>query len=907
MDHNVNRTIQNLTILNFNANGLKKQRSLFIAFLSRHNVDIACISETHLIPTEPLRIPGYRIYRHDRTAEQASGGAAILIRRNIEHHPLDLGELQTLEAVSIAININDELHTLIAAYKRPIARWSENDVKLIFDNTKRTMVVGDLNSKNIIWNCRTNNPSGHTLNELCGRYSIYISAPSDPTYFPNRSNAEPDILDIVLMKNIRIPITQTVLFELDSDHVPVLITFDTTPKISKPPPRLITGHVNWEIFQSRLDALSDCSTILQSEDEIERTVEKFIRITTEAIHQATTENKKRYPAKRSMNPPQFILGMIKEKNEARRQWQRTRLMQYKQSYNRLNHKVKWELENHRINTYRNYISQIKPGDPNMWQATKRILKQTDYMPVIKTNDTNHTTDLEKCEVFASHLENVFKRPAEDSFTHHISGYIKNNIPNQIDEIELTTVEEVEDMIKKLPIKKAPGHDLIPNVVIKNFSTFALEVLTKIFNACLCSGYFPKTWKHAEIILFSKPGKNKSNPSSYRPISLLPTLSKLLEKVIKKRLCKFINENSILPPLQFGFRDKHSTTHQLQRIIEIISTGFERKQYTVGVFLDIAQAFDRVWIEGVIYKIIQNRFPKFLTLIISSFLRNRTFSVRINATLSTIKNISAGVPQGAVLAPLLFNVFVSDIPTPPNINVAMYADDTAVFSQSNDLNSAIQELQRSIIPILEWCERWKITVNADKSQAKVFTLRRVHNPPNIVINGEPVAWNLSDEAVKYLGVYLDQRLTWGFHINKRLNTAYSRLGMLYPLMNRTSPLKIECSLLLYKSIIRPIMTYACVIWSTAAKTHKRKMQVFQNKVIRIICNAPWYVRNDQLHEELALPTIDSFIRSSVKKHFTNLRSCSGARHYNLGKKTSINRLAVKRLPQDVFLSSDSESE
>lgn len=325
MGRNTQRTIQNLTVLNFNANGLKKQRSLFIAFLARHKVDIACISETHLIPAEPLRIPGYKIYRYDRTAEQASGGAAIIIRKNIEHNPLDLAELHSLEAVAVSVDLNGEPHTLIAAYKRPIAKWDERDVIQIFNNTNKTIVIGDLNSKSIYWNCRASNPSGRTLDELCGRYSMYVSAPSEPTYFPYRLNAEPDILDIILLKNFSMPITQTVLFELDSDHVPVIITFNTTPKISKLPPRLITGHVNWETFQDKLNVLSNCFTSLESEEEIECAIEKFTKITAKAVHQATADNKRTNPGKKHVHPPEYILKMINEKNTARRLWHRTRI------------------------------------------------------------------------------------------------------------------------------------------------------------------------------------------------------------------------------------------------------------------------------------------------------------------------------------------------------------------------------------------------------------------------------------------------------------------------------------------------------------------------------------------------------------------------------------------------------
>lgn len=906
MYHNSHQTIHNLTVLNFNANGLKKQRSLFIAFLARHNIDIACISETHLIPTEPFKIAGYKIYRNDRTAEQASGGAAILIKKNIDHYSINFADMRSIEAVAIKLTINEADLTIIAAYKPPGKRWDERDIAKIFNNNDQTLIIGDLNSKNTIWNCRNNNPNGSLLHSLCSKYSMYVSAPNEPTYFPYRLNAEPDILDIVLLKNFRLPITQTVLHELDSDHVPVLISFNCTPRITTPPPKLITGRVDWNVFRDKIDQHLKHVTPLSHAEDIDRAVAEFTHSTVKAVHQATIiKNNNRYRQKSSY-PPENILKIIKAKNEARRMWHRTRNLENKRLYNHLNRKVKWELENHRIESYRKYISEIRPGDPTMWQATKRILKQAESIPVISSNGSHYATDIDKCNVFAQHLEYVFRAPAEDEDTRLIKQHVSENLPNKSGTFELTTVEELNTHINELQIKKAPGHDLIPNVVIKNYSAKSLQILTRIFNSCLYTAYFPKTWKHAEVILFHKPGKNKSHPASYRPISLLPTLSKLLEKIIKTRLCRFLSENNILPPQQFGFRSKHSTIHQLQRINELITNGFENKQYTVAVFLDIAQAFDRVWIDGVIYKLLQLNFPPYLIYLLSSFLSQRTFSVRINNQLSENKNISAGVPQGSVIAPILFNIFVSDIPTTDYTEMALYADDTAILSQSVNIQTASHRLQAALNKISAWCKKWKITVNPDKSQAKVFTLKRLQFPQHLKINNQPISWNNKDEAVKYLGIYLDQRLTWGFHINRKLNEAYCRLGMLYPLLNKKSPLKIECAILLYKSIIRPILTYACLVWGTAARTHIRKLQVLQNKILRIICNAPWFIRNSQLHEELALPTIECLIRSVSRKHLANLPACSGATFYGLGQRTKQPRLR-RRLPQDIFLTSDENSD
>lgn len=404
-------------------------------------------------------------------------------------------------------------------------------------------------------------------------------------------------------------------------------------------------------------------------------------------------------------------------------------------------------------------------------------------------------------------------------------------------------------------------------------------------------------------MFHKPGKNKKSPSNYRPISLLTTLSKLLEKVILIRLNEDIERLDILPPFQFGFRKEFSTCHQLQRIVEIIEDRFENKKYTVALFLDITQAFDRVWLEELKYKILQTKINEYIKAILLSFLEDRTFAVKIHNITSTVKDIRAGVPQGSILGPILFNIFMHDIPDTKS-DLAMYADDTVLITQNWNLAQAITQLQSATNTINKWFKRWNISINQSKCTTKVFTLKRIHQLPEIIINDNNIQWNLNDQAVKYLGVHLDARLTWKYHILKKLNESHTRMVQLYPIINRKSSMKPECTMLIYKSLIRPLMTYACVIWGNTSISHINRIQVLQNKILRMAVDAPWYVRNDQLHFELGILTIKEFIKKLTKKFHLNISNCPSADYYSLGRKGIHTRLR-RKLPQDIYIS-DSDS-
>lgn len=765
----------------------------------------------------------------------------------------------------------------------------------------KTILLGDLNAKNPIWGCRAGNGAGNALYKLSAENNIIVDAPSDYTHYPFRHDHLPDILDIALIKNFHLPIHQQVYDELDSDHVPVIISFMDKPKLVTSPPRLINGKINWDLFQEEINKSLRPPQNLTTEENININVQNFTKAIVTSVHKSTITKTHR-PSMSWQQQPQFIINLIDEKHRMRRLWQRTRTREHRTRLNQLTHQVKRELDNHRIQSYRRYISEIEPTDPSMWRVTKRLLRQPTVIPPIVADGQVHSRDTEKSETFAIHLAKTFSLQNDTANNDIlIQTEISSVLPANTDDIMLTSPTEIKTLIDSLSTKKAPGHDLIPNLVLKNLPVKAIAFLATIFNACLTRGYFPSIWKHAEIILLHKPGKPASSRASYRPISLLSCLSKLLERIIHYRLDKILKANNLIPPYQFGFQSKHSTTHQLLRLSEVINRGFEHRQHTVVVFLDIQQAFDKVWTDGLIYKLIKAKLPGYLLNILASFLQYRTFCVKINASFSNIQPITAGIPQGSVLGPVLFNLYMSDLPSLEDTTVSMFADDTALAVQNYDINEAAATLQTSLDRLSAWLDRWKLKLNPTKCQAKIFTLRRPRDPNNLIISGEEIQWNPPDSGIKYLGVYLDRKLTFGIHINRKLNECYTRLRILYPIMNRKSPLRIQCAVLLYQSVLRPILTYACPVWVGASNTQIRKLQVIQNKILRIATSAPWFVRNTQIHRETGVPYIADFIGKTTKQFLLKLPECPGANFYQLGRKTH-NRRLRKRLPQDVVQSS-----
>ena len=725
-----------------------------------------------------------------------------------------------------------------------------------------------------------------------------MCAPDTPTYFPYDQNRNSDILDVILLKAIRFSIHQEPLFELDSDHLPVKITIDASLPFSTPTRKLITGKPDWEKFKQHITQ----NLIIPKKISNFSNADNAVKHLREIICQASDICSEKQNTITNYSPNQLshtILKLIKSKHQTRRLWQLYRLPQDRKKLNYITKKVKNSLEEHRINSYQKYLSTIHPADSNLWIATKRLIKpNTNEIPPLKSGDVYLNTEADKCELFAHTLENAFTLNSSlDNSTNYLVQQ-KLSEPDILSQniLPYSSPNEILDIIKKLPKRKSPGHDLITNTILKNLPRKAITYLSILFNSLIKIGYFPTEWKLATIILFKKPGKDNTIPSNYRPISLLSSVSKIFEKIIHSRLTNYLNAINAIPHFQFGFKSNHSTAQQLLRLTEHINDGFEKKLHTGAAFLDIAQAFDRVWHDGLLYKLKTLNTPTAIYNLIKSYLSDRCFKVRINDTTSETKQINAGVPQGSKISPLLFNLYVADFPTTNNTEVALYADDSAIYSSSKDAETITQNIQAHLNEIQKWGEKWKIKLNPQKSTAVLFTNRRPKTPGNLKLYGNSIPWSPN---IKYLGVILDSKLTWNPHITSKLQQGYQRLKVLYPLINRQTALSWRCSLMLYKQILRPLLLYAVPVWGNCAKTHIHKIQVFQSKVLRTISNAPWFVRNDALHKDFQLPTINEYIKKLSINFFDHINSAHSAKFYKLSDPPSVRRLKRGR-PHDLLL-------
>ncbi|GFX55526.1 probable RNA-directed DNA polymerase from transposon X-element [Trichonephila clavipes] len=554
---------------------------------------------------------------------------------------------------------------------------------------------------------------------------------------------------------------------------------------------------------------------------------------------------------------------------------------------------------------------MKTGQPDYKHSTHKTTvygrckkffknKRSD-IPSLHCTTGTAITDKQKADILAESILTNFTENERQNNDFDDDDEIVNNTVNAFlshpppPTAETAYPSEIISYIKSSNPKKAPGKDGISNRMTKNFTLKAILILTILVNKILKHNYFPKIWKEAIIFPILKPGKSKNNPASYRPISLLSTLSKITESIILTRLKNIININKTINPNQYGFTNKLSTLHPLLNLTEAISEGFQRKKSTGAVFLDIQKAFDRVWLTGLTFKLITYNIPPPLICLLHSYNSDRSYQVRVKDTLSNTKNIRCGVAQGSLLGPLLFNLYINDIPDYTLTKLNMFADDTAVHTTYRRISSVTYALNKHLKLLEKYYDQWKISINVEKSAAVIFTKRRKLPPPPTMYN-TTIPWS---QSTKYLGIIFDKNLTWRTHIQHTRNKFRKIMFKLYPLIGRNSELSRDNKVLLFTAVMRPILAYGCPVWGYAAKTNINILDTLQNSTIRMIVGARRYMRNDDIRNAIKINSFKSYIQKIAKNFFNSLKYTNNENMINMPNYNSHDNTKRPRILLDSY--------
>ena len=424
-------------------------------------------------------------------------------------------------------------------------------------------------------------------------------------------------------------------------------------------------------------------------------------------------------------------------------------------------------------------------------------------------------------------------------------------------------DAINKIIYNLPPKSSSGRDGISTKLLKVIAPVIIKPLTLLINQVLNTGTFPDKLKIAKVIPIFKKG-DPSLFENYRPISLLPAISKVVEKIIALQLSSYFEKNKLLFDNQYGFRPKHSTEHAALELIDRITNKMDTNEIPLNIFLDLSKAFDTIDHSILLNKLKYYGLKGSTLNLFQSYLSNRKQYTEIEDTTSTILPIQVGVPQGSILGPILFIIYVNDLPQCSNkFDFIMYADDTTLsstidsFCDINSNASADSLINAEIDKVIEWLKINKLSLNKNKSKYMTF-----HMPKKQIqhltlkidgINIEKV------EEFNFLGLTMDTNLKWKKHTDKISNKCSKITGVLNRL-KLLFPQEIKC--LLYNSLIVPHINYCITAWGF----HRNRITIIQKKAIRIITASSYISHTEPLFKQLNLLKVEDILTLQELKFY-----------------------------------------
>ena len=460
-------------------------------------------------------------------------------------------------------------------------------------------------------------------------------------------------------------------------------------------------------------------------------------------------------------------------------------------------------------------------------------KRSNNCPLI-VNQEIYTDPIKKLNILAHQFEKSF-----DSLTQRM------NSTSLLIPITLALTAETEEKYNS-PIKmheleyslrklksSAPGHDLINNQMLKELPGLVKTFLINLFNDSFSSGIIPASWKYAILIPILKPEKDPTKIDSYRPISLLPCIPKLLEKIICRRLNFSFEKYRKFSKNQDGFRKCMSTQEQICRLENFIHTNLSLKKISIVVFIDLSKAYDGIWHTGLLFKLQESGISGRTLNWIKEYLSGRTFKVLLEGVYSRDKKIKTGVPQGAILSPTLFNIMMKDIPHTEGVHNLEYADDIAFMCSGTTVQEICCNLEIHLDKFYKWTKTWGLQINLGKTKAMFFSRKTTLNPI-IRLNNSQIQFV---QSFRYLGMVLDSpRLSWKDHIQHLSTAAISGVNVMRALTGFHWGADRTILFRLYKSIVRGKLDYGAMFYGSASHEKLKKLDSIQNKCLRIAIGA-----------------------------------------------------------------------
>lgn len=839
---------KNFNVVHINAQSIPAHYPDFLDSFDVKNIHALLVSETFFkpcLPSTAYALPGFHLIRNDRT-EKGGGGVAIYLRSHIPFSILDKSpSIYSNSAEHILLEVLfGTIKVLLGVFYSPNLHINYFDsfealLEKYVPGADHTIIMGDFNT------CLIKNDSrARRLNTIINSSNLDIL----PTYathlFPG---CAPSLLDLMIVSSTEhVAICGQISAEAFSYHDLVYLSYKIRPPKVKPTVvmRRSFNNMDNEKFMRDLNNI-DWNCIFSA-----LTVNDKLNIFNSLLIELFDIHAPLRPVKIKHLPAPWLTQEIKllmaKRNTAKSKYKKNPTNVNLQKYKILRNKCNRTCRDAR----RNYInSSINFSNPaKTWKFLNAM--------GIGGRRMRDTTILSNCTDFESLNKHFTNVDLMDNSTKIQTLHSLSLLPNPATAPFLFTSITTEEIRKHvLAIKSdSTGSDNISRRMILLTLNPVLPILCHIFNCSLSSSEFPDAWRHALVIPIPKIS-NPTSFSNYRPISILPFLSKVLERIVHEQLYTYLHNNNILSSFQSGFRPGHSTVTALNKVCEDIRYGVDNQQVTILALLDFSNAFNTVDSDILLGILRSINFSPKTTEWFYSYLHGRTQRIKFDGKQSSQCNISAGVPQGGVLSPLLFSIFINTLTQHIRSSYHLYADDLQIYETApiNDIPRAIDNINSNLQIINNWSKSFGLSVNPSKSKVCMFgtskqLFKLQSSLPPILFNNiclEPSA------SVVNLGIRMDSTFSWSPQIAELSRKIFCALGSLRRWKNLL-PLKTKISL--SQTLLLPILDYADSCYIDLSQQLLNKLERMQNLIIRFIFGLRKYDHVTQYRYQLKWLTV-----------------------------------------------------
>lgn len=771
------------TILQWNCNSLRRRHAELYETLLTQQYDILCLQETYTLPDE-CRLPGYVAYNsateckntscllaccYDATHPPGRARATTYVRRTLPHALVDLAGFQSslLECVAIIVRMGAVETTVINAYVPPEHKWDPAELCSINARCRGDRILcGDLNAHHPSWGSARASTRGNELVDAIGTCGL-ASINTGETTFTRKGSAQ-SCLDVTFVSDHCGYRWKPQASSWGSDHKPIVITpHGTAAQHSR-----TYSVVHWDRFRQLLD---------------ERGEGDFIDALMHSLRAAT---RKGTAAPCQPTPDLKLLNLRAARQRAQRRALRTNNSADWTQYNRLDAALRRHAKKMRRESWAAICASLESagGGARAWRLLRALTQppSAGRQPLLSLAIERGKTAAEIAEAFAQHLsaaappapaQNVNKPAAASCAEPNVNkrtGLGAAALDARVEALmnDPFTIQELNQALARAKRKSAPGLDGITFQSLRNLNEGQRAKLLAFFNELWERGALPDTFTLAVICPILKPGKGRGHYDNYRPISLTSAAGKLLEMMVLARLEWLSYANNWNPEQQTGFRCGRSTQDSIVDVVSSLEQAKGTRTVLFLVLLDVEKAFDRLPHSAINTALDGRRVSGRLRTYLHAFLNNRRMCVRVAKSLSTEHQVTAGVPQGSVLSPFLFNLALAALPEclphepTVSLNISIYADDVALWCSASTARRAVARnvMQHALNRLTTRLAEAGLSVSPSKTVALMYhpTAGDVWTTTPLTIGGNPLPWQ---KKIRYLGVTIDHRLTWTDYVRK----------------------------------------------------------------------------------------------------------------------------------------------